>query len=254
MRRVKVRISEEATSKKRDKVVIEEAEDTRKLQLALLRKIRQHATAPVDKYGCEQLGRLSNTEKGFRFYVLVALLLSSQTRDEIVGAAVSRLHHIGLSPASIQGLDENVLADLIKPVGFYKKKAIYLRRICEILIEKYEGDIPNNYHDLCALPGIGPKMAYLAMAHAWNNPVGIGVDVHVHRIANRLKWVDTLHKSTDHTRMELENIIPKRFWPEINPLLVGFGQEICRPTKPLCHLCDLQALCPSAFAKGNKKV
>jgi len=109
---------------------------------------------------------------------------------------------------------------------------------------KYGGDIPRNVKELCMLPGVGPKMAYLCMQTAWGKSVGIGVDVHVHRISNRLGWVKT--KDPEKTRKTLESWLPKEHWAEINPLFVGLGQTICRARKPLCNECKLKDLCPSA--------
>ena len=116
------------------------------------------------------------------------------------------------------------------------------------MVDKYEGDIPKTLEELCALPGVGPKMAHLAMQCAWGETVGIGVDVHVHRISNRLRWVNTSKKTPEHTRVELESWLPESYWRPINQLLVGFGQTICTPLRPRCDECTLSQLelCPSA--------
>ena len=133
------------------------------------------------------------------------------------------------------------IAELIYPAGFYKRKAEYILRTTKILVEQYKSDIPANIKELTKLPGVGPKMAYLCMTHAWNNVVGIGVDVHVHRISNRLGWVQT--KEPEHTRNALESFVPEKYWKEINTLLVGFGQTICKPVGPKCSSCTLQSTC-----------
>ena len=95
------------------------------------------------------------------------------------------------------------------------------------------------------LPGVGPKMAYLCMQHAWKSNVGIGVDVHVHRISNRLGWVRT--KKPEETRRDLEEWLPKEYWDSINLMLVGFGQTICTPMAPRCSQCKVNHLCPSSL-------
>ena len=156
-------------------------------------------------------------------------------------SAMLRLRKFGLTPEHIVQTSEEELQDLIKPVGFYKRKAGYLKRATEMLIEKYDGDIPDTIEELVKLPGVGPKMGYLALKVAWNKTDGIGVDVHVHRISNRLQWV---HSDTpEQTREQLEAWLPKKYWFDINLLLVGFGQQICA-SNPKCDKCKLTGLCP----------
>ena len=169
-------------------------------------------------------------------------------------AAMLRLRKFGLTPEHIVQSTEEELQDLIKPVGFYKRKAGYLKRATEILMEKYDGDIPDTIEELVKLPGVGPKMGYLALKVAWNKTDGIGVDVHVHRICNRLQWVQS--NTPEQTREQLEAWLPKKYWFDINLLLVGFGQQICAST-PKCEKCKLTHLCPvyksysAASSKGK---
>ena len=117
--------------------------------------------------------------------------------------------------------------------------------------EKYDSDIPSTIKDLCSLPGVGKKMAYLAMTCAWNKCEGIGVDVHVHRIANRLLWCGMEPaKTPEKTRVALESLISKDKWADVNHMLVGFGQTICK-SKPLCESkCSMNKICPFY----NKKI
>jgi len=134
-------------------------------------------------------------------------------------------------------------------VGFHRKKTIYLKNTAKILHDKYNGDIPSTLEEIEALPGVGPKMARLVMQIAWKKSVGIAVDVHVHRICNRLKWVQKT-KRPEQTRMELEEWVPREYWAPLNKLLVGFGQIICTPIKPKCHQCSLHNVCPSSSYKS----
>ena len=116
-------------------------------------------------------------------------------------------------------------------------------------MDKYNGDIPKSAEELCKLPGVGPKMAHLCMQVAWNTVTGIGVDTHVHRISNRLRWVPKPTKTPEETRIALEAWLPKELWSEINYLLVGFGQETCQPVHPKCSTCLNNKICPFT---GNK--
>ncbi|XP_066238987.1 endonuclease III-like protein 1 [Saccopteryx leptura] len=127
-----------------------------------------------------------------------------------------------------------------------KTKVKYIKQTSAILQQNYGGDIPASVAELVALPGVGPKMAHLAMAVAWGTVSGIAVDTHVHRIANRLRWTKKVTKHPEGTRAALEEWLPRDLWSEINGLLVGFGQQICLPVRPRCHACLNQALCPAA--------
>lgn len=219
-----------------------------------IKKMRCSEEAPVDSKGCEKAGILL-PPKERRFAVLISSLLSSQTKDEVTHGAVQRLSEKGLLDAdAIVKTDEASIASLIYPVGFYLRKAHYMKKVAEICLEKYDGDIPSSLHELLALPGIGPKMAHLVMNIGWNNVQGICVDTHVHRICNRLGWVSRpgTRKKTltpEETRVSLQTWLPKDEWVPINPLLVGFGQTICTPLRPRCGICVINKLCPSAFTE-----
>lgn len=132
-----------------------------------------------------------------------------------------------------------------------------MKKVAEVCLEKYGGDIPTTLDGLLSLPGIGPKMAHLVMNVGWNNVQGICVDTHVHRICNRLGWVsrpgtrqETL--TPEETRVSLQMWLPKEEWVQINPLLVGFGQTVCTPLRPKCGGCAVNKLCPSAFKETSK--
>ena len=154
-----------------------------------------------------------------------------------------KLREYGLTPKHIQETSDEKLGELIRKVGFWTKKVQYIKKTTDILLEKYDGDIPDMIEELVKLPGVGPKMGYLALKVAWNKIDGIGVDVHVHRICNRLEWVHT--NSPEQTRVALEAWLPKQYWFEINLLLVGFGQQICKGS-PKCSECKLRNMCPSS--------
>ncbi|KAE9414442.1 hypothetical protein Angca_004437, partial [Angiostrongylus cantonensis] len=206
-------------------------------------EMRQAGDAPVDTMGCHKLGDPLASPETFRFQVLMALMLSSQTKDEVTSAAMMRLRSHGCSVNSMLDISTDDLEKLLHPVGFYKKKAVFIKKVAEILKEKYHGDVPDSVEDLCSLPGVGPKMAHLVMQIAWNRVDGIAVDTHVHRIVNRLGWMTT--DTPEKTRSKLQEMLPKSHWTTINPLLVGFGQQICLPVKPKCGTCLCKDICPS---------
>ncbi|KAL6660618.1 hypothetical protein ACP70R_001653 [Stipagrostis hirtigluma subsp. patula] len=224
--------------------------------LAGIKSMRLSGQAPVDTKGCEKAGSLL-PPKERRFAVLISTMMSSQTKDEVTHAAVERLAENGLlDPDAIVRTDEAMLANLIKPVGFYQRKAQFIKEASKICLERFGGDIPDSLNELLALRGVGPKMAHLVMSIAWKNTQGICVDTHVHRISNRLGWVfreGTKQKTTtpEQTRMSLEKWLPKDEWEPINPLLVGFGQTICTPLRPKCDICGINNLCPSAFKESS---
>ncbi|KNA16506.1 hypothetical protein SOVF_088560 isoform B [Spinacia oleracea] len=220
-----------------------------------IRHMRSSEDAPVDSVGCEKAGS-SLPPKERRFAVLAGTLLSSQTKDHVTHGAVQRLLENGLlDPYSIEKADEETIKKLIHPVGFYTTKARNLKKVSNICIVKYNGDIPSSLEELLELPGIGPKIAHLVLHIAWNDVQGICVDTHVHRICNRLGWVsragtDQKTKSPEETREALQKWLPKEEWVSINPLLVGFGQTICTPLRPKCGVCKINSLCPSAFKEA----
>lgn len=167
-----------------------------------LESFRETAKAPVDTMGCERLALSTASPKDQRFQTLIALMLSSQTKDTVTSVAVRKLQNElegGLTLQTILTIDESTLDSMIASVGFHTKKASYIKRTAEILRDQYDGDIPNTIEGLTSLPGVGPKMGYLTLQVAWNMNLGIGVDVHVHRICNRLGWVKT--KAPEETRL-----------------------------------------------------
>jgi len=216
--------------------------------------MRKRTPAPVDSMGCHTLADRKESPETIRYQLLIGLMLSSQTKDPITAQAMENLRNHGLTVDNILETDDSTLDKLICKVGFHNRKTKYIKQTSKILKEEYNGDIPRNVEDLMKLPGVGPKMALLLMQEAWNDSVGIGVDVHVHRISNRLGWVHQTN-TPEETRNELESWLPRERWTTINKLLVGFGQTICTPINPKCDQCLVSSLCPSAFksSKGKTK-
>lgn len=224
---------------------------------SLTQEMRRGVVAPVDHQGCESLADVKDTPVNQRYQTLTALMLSSQTKDPVTAAAIRNLQQNlpgGLTVQSILNVEPERLNDLIGKVGFHNLKTKYIKRTAEILRDEWNGDIPDTIEGMVALPGVGPKMAYLTMSAAWGRDEGIGVDVHVHRITNRFGWHKT--NQPEETRAMLEAWLPKDKWHEINHLLVGFGQTICLPVGQKCGVCTLadNGLCPGAVvAKLNKR-
>lgn len=215
----------------------------------LTKEMRKEWQAPVDTMGCESLAEDRRTPRDRRFQTLVALMLSSQTKDTVTAVAMRNLQeHLpgGFTLQSMRKVEPSFLNNLIEKVGFHNNKTKYIKRAAEILAEQHGGDIPDTIEGLIALPGVGPKMAYLCMSAAWGKDEGIGVDVHVHRITNLWGWHKT--KDPEETRAMLESWLPREKWHDINHLLVGFGQTWCPPVGRKCEQCRLshEGLCPSA--------
>jgi endonuclease-3 len=187
-------------------------------------ELRQDRTAPVDSDGSEALPDKSQGEKVFRFQVLIALMLSSQTKDAIVGETMRALQEHGLTVVNIAQTSHEKLNSLIRRVGFHNNKTKYIKETVEILISEYNGDIPPNAVEMMKLPGVGPKMAFIVENVGWGTCSGIGIDTHMHRMFNELKWVDS--KNPEQTRKQLESWLPKDRWMTVNVLFVGFGQEV----------------------------
>ncbi|BAL81415.1 endonuclease III domain-containing protein [Caldisericum exile] len=175
------------------------------------------------------------------FKILIGTILSLRTKDETTEEAANRLFEVVKTPEDLIKLSEKDIEKLIYPVGFYKRKAKQIKEVAKTLIEKYDGRVPNDLEELLKLKGVGRKTANLVITEAFDD-YGICVDTHVHRISNRLGWVKT--KNPEQTEMELRKILPKKYWKTINPILVTFGQNICKPISPLCSKCPIEPLCP----------
>ncbi|XP_036413570.1 endonuclease III-like protein 1 isoform X2 [Colossoma macropomum] len=246
---IKVEYEEDGPRMKREPW---EPHDWRK-QLSFIREMRSGRDAPVDHMGANKCFDPQASPEVMRYQVLVSLMLSSQTKDQVTAAAMQRLRTHGLTVATILKTDDDTLGKLIYPVGFWRTKVKYIKQATEMIRQEFGGDIPNTVEGLVRLPGVGPKMAHLAMAIAWNQVSGIGVDTHVHRICNRLGWTRTKTKNPEETRQALEDWLPRDLWQEINLLLVGFGQQVCLPVGPLCSTCLNQHTCPSAHLTSPNK-
>ena len=172
------------------------------------------------------------------FQHLVFTVLSSRTRDETTVRACKRLFSKARTFDELAKLSVEEIEELIRGVGFYRVKAKRLKQLAEEL--KKLGKVPDTYEELIKLPGVGRKTANVVLASAFGKQA-IGVDVHVHRIANRLGIVST--RTNNETEEELKRIVPENMWTKVNRAMVGFGQTVCRPKKPLCSICPFKNFC-----------
>ncbi|KAI8904196.1 DNA glycosylase [Powellomyces hirtus] len=221
---------------------------------AAIEAYRKGVVAPVDWCGCSSLGRQEFGDKVYRFEVLVALILSAQTPDLKLGPVMKTLQAKfpdGMTPEAFLATDVDNIKACLQTIGMQNQKTKALMGTSAMCVELYGGDIPPTFETLQALPGVGPKIAALVMSNAWKENVAIGVDTHVHRIANRLGWVAT--RTPEHTMRALQLVMPRKLWGPVNPLLVGFGQTLCSAVNPGCATCPVKERCPKIGTKSRKK-
>ena len=174
------------------------------------------------------------------FTVLISCILSLRTKDQTTTGASERLFEVAETPEAILEIPSADIERYIYPVSFYRVKAQTIRKISSELLDRFEGRVPDTLDDLLSLPGVGRKTANIVVTLAFEKP-GIAVDIHVHRISNRLGYVRT--KNPDETEMELRAKLPRRYWIVLNDLLVTFGQNLCKPVSPHCSVCAIWQYC-----------
>lgn len=186
--------------------------------------------------------KISEDTREDPFQVLIATLLSAQTKDAVTHAASTRLFKVARTPATLAKLSEARIRTLIYPVSFYRNKAHHIVLTCRKILDEYGGVVPDTMGGLLTLPGVGRKTANLVLILSHASRDNICVDTHVHRIANRLGWVRT--RTPDQTELALYEVVPRRLWPVVNLRLVTWGQNVCRPVYPRCRACVLADVCP----------
>ena len=185
------------------------------------------------------------------FQVLVSYIISLRTKDEVTAAASKRLFDVAPTPEKLAKLTPKKIGSLIKPSNYYITKS---KRIKEIARQIHQnGDVvPETMEDLLRFKGVGRKTANIVLVYGHGKRFHIPVDTHVHRIPNRLGWINT--KNPEQTEKELERIIPRRYWGDFNDLFVSFGQNICKPVSPKCGVCPVSKYCRYYRTEYKKNV
>jgi endonuclease-3 len=181
-------------------------------------------------------------EEGFAtsFEQAVACIISARTLEEVTLPTARRLFAAAPSPAAVASLSISELDKLIHDSAFHSAKARQIHEIARRVVDDYGGALPCDEATLLSLPGIGPKCAHLVLGIACGQP-RVAVDVHVHRVTNRWGYVHT--RTPEETSVVLEEKLPRRYWIEINRLLVPFGKYICTGRLPKCSTCVVLQMC-----------
>lgn len=186
------------------------------------------------------LKNLQIQEEGDPFKILIGTILSARTRDEVTTTVIKALFSRFKNPDELSGANLSDIKKLIQKIGFYNVKASRLKEVSQLIIKKYNGEVPSNLDDLLTLPGVGRKTANCVLVYGFKK-AAIPVDIHVHRISNRIGIVNT--KNPEETENVLQKSIDKKYWIRVNETFVTFGQNICLPIKPKCNVCQLTKMC-----------
>lgn len=184
------------------------------------------------------------------FQLLVATLLSARSKDSTTIPLAKKMFVQYPTPKDYISADPNKLEKMIYGIGFFRVKARNVKKLSMILLEKYHGQVPGTLEELTSLPGVGRKTANCILSYVFHKPA-IAVDIHVHRISNRLGWVET--KTPEETEEALQNIVPKKLWSQVNKLLVDHGQRVCLPINPKCSSCSIRKYCEFGWNKLDRK-
>ncbi len=179
------------------------------------------------------------------FYLLISTVLSQRTRDDVTIPTTQKLFSVFPTVEEMAEADVDEIQELIRNVGFYRVKSQRIIDISRIILQDYGGVVPDTMDELLKLPGVGRKTANCVLGYGFEQDV-IAVDTHVHRISNRMGLVDT--SDPDETEKELEKVVPKDEWKNINGLMVLFGQNVCRPVGPKCDECIMDDICPKIIS------
>jgi endonuclease III len=186
------------------------------------------------------LKQLQAEESGDPFKILIGTILSSRTRDENTTKVVKILFKRFKNAKELAKGNVEEVKQIIHSIGFYNVKAKRVVEVSQLIVKKFNGKVPNRIEKLLELPGVGRKTANCVLVYGFNKPA-IPVDIHVHRISNRIGLVNT--KTPEKTEIELSNIVDRKYWIKLNNTFVMYGQNICLPVTPNCKLCELKEMC-----------
>jgi endonuclease-3 len=204
---------------------------------AVIRRVRK-AVEPFPKAMLFQIAEEGYTSP---FEQLVACIISIRTLDEVSYPESKRLLGRARTPSAMADLSESEIDGLINKCTFHEAKAKQIRGIARRCVAEFGGNLPCDYDVLTSFNGVGPKCANLTIGIACDKPVSIGVDIHVHRVTNR--WGFVTATTPEKTMAELQAKLPKRYWVEINALLVPFGKHVCTGKQPKCSTCPALSMC-----------
>ena len=185
------------------------------------------------------LRELHEAETG-AFSILIGTILSARTKDETTTKVVKVLFSKYKNAKELANAKTKDVEKIIKPIGFYHIKSKRIIEVAKIINSKYKGKVPDSLEKLVEMPGVGRKTANCVLVYAFDKPA-IPVDIHVHRISNRLGLVNT--KTPEETEQELMKNVPKKYWIDINDTFVMYGQNICKPISPMCSVCKIKRDC-----------
>jgi len=212
-----------------------------KVSSTTVHRVMRSLALAIDNMDLPAVEKISEESQEDPFEVLIATMLSAQTRDSVTSAASERLFRAARTPRTMAKLSVKKIERLIYPVSFYRHKAKHVKETCRLLVERHHGRVPGTMEELLALPGVGRKTANLVLILSFKSLKNICVDTHVHRISNRLGWVHT--RTPEETEQALYKATDRRWWPYINLYLVTWGQNVCRPVYPRCGDCVIRGDC-----------
>ena len=183
---------------------------------------------------------LHEAENRGPFSILIGTILSARAKDEATSRIVKDLFKVYKNSRQLANAKVKDVEKIIKSIGFYHVKARRIIEVAKIIDSKYKGKVPDDLEKLVALPGVGRKTANCVLVYAYEIPA-IPVDIHVHRISNRLGLVKT--KTPEETEFALMEKIPKKYWLDVNDTFVMYGQNICKPISPMCEVCKIRNGC-----------
>ncbi len=175
------------------------------------------------------------------FEMLIAVILSAQCTDERVNKTTPAIFAKYNTPEDFANMDLALLESLIHSCGFYKNKAKNIKATSQILVEKYHSQVPNTMEELMSLPGVGRKTANVVMLEAFNSPQGVAVDTHCKRIANRIGLSN--QKEPEKIEQDILKQFPKKYYYDLNHILIWHGRKICTARNPKCEDCSISMYC-----------